>query len=241
MINNNSAQIGQKIDHEVSELMDKIKEMEKGHSLDLSSDEDLSIAVMNLISIEEHLFFTAQKTEDRAYFELLFEVREQRKALMKMLLTNTEGEVWCTSKHLLAASMRCMEVGTKFLSKGDQTKAEEFFQRSYDLYNLFWGLNLKLIQKQEAGTLMKEQRAELAEMEKEMKLEEEGEAAESDEVAETGEIAVVIEEKTTVTKACPLSGNDEAKAEVIQSKSVRGGLLGKLGKAVSSALDCCRE
>lgn len=41
--------------------MDKVKDLEKGHHLDLSSDEDLSIAIMNLISIEEHLFFTAQK------------------------------------------------------------------------------------------------------------------------------------------------------------------------------------
>jgi len=52
MINNN----------DIDTFMSKVKNLEKGHALDLSSDQDLSIAIMNLISIEEHLFFTSQKT-----------------------------------------------------------------------------------------------------------------------------------------------------------------------------------
>jgi len=47
--------------------------LEKGEELDLSSDEDLSIAVMNLISIEEHFFFTYGKTQDPKYLTLLGE------------------------------------------------------------------------------------------------------------------------------------------------------------------------
>ena len=47
----------------INQFMDKVKKMEKGHKLDLSSDQDLSIAIMNLVSIEEHFFFTANKTE----------------------------------------------------------------------------------------------------------------------------------------------------------------------------------
>jgi len=35
--------------------------MKKEDKLDLSSDQDLSIAIMNLLSIEEHLIFLAQK------------------------------------------------------------------------------------------------------------------------------------------------------------------------------------
>jgi len=30
--------------------------------MDLSSDQDLTIAIMNLVGIEEHFFFTAEKT-----------------------------------------------------------------------------------------------------------------------------------------------------------------------------------
>ena len=123
-------------------FMNKVKNMEKGEKLDLSSDEDLSIGVMNLISIEEHLFFTANKTGKSKYYDLLYEVREIRKSLLKRMIKEYEGEVWCISKHLLAASMRLMEVGTKALTKGDKKDAQDLFKKSYDLYTLFWGLNL---------------------------------------------------------------------------------------------------
>ena len=101
-------------DNEVQKLLDKVKAVEKGEKLDLSSDEDLSIAVMNLISIEEHLFFSGGKTGNNKYYELLFQVREMRKTLLKKIIKNYEGEEWCISKHLLAGCMRLMEVGTKF-------------------------------------------------------------------------------------------------------------------------------
>ena len=122
--------------------MDKVKSAEAGHTMDLASGEDLSMAVMNLIAIEEHMYFNANKTGKTKYFELLAETREIRKTLMKMLIPKYEGEVWCTSKHLLAASMRVMEVGTKYQTKGDTKTAYELFKKSYDLYNLFWAINL---------------------------------------------------------------------------------------------------
>jgi len=132
-------------------FMNKVKNMEKGEKLDLSSDEDLSIGVMNLISIEEHLFFTANKTGKSKYYDLLYEVREIRKSLLKRMIKEYEGEVWCISKHLLAASMRLMEVGTKALTKGDKKDAEDLFKKSYDLYTLFWGLNLGVVDTKDLG------------------------------------------------------------------------------------------
>src|SRR3990167_1585243 len=98
---------------DIQQFLDKVKKLEKGEKLDLSSDEDLSIGIMNLISIEEHLFFSGNKTGKSEYFDLLNEVREMRKDLLKRIIKDYEGEVWCISKHLLAASMRLMEVGTK--------------------------------------------------------------------------------------------------------------------------------
>lgn len=130
---------------DLQKFMDKVKTMEKGNQLDLSSDEDLSIAIMNLISIEEHLFFTSQKTGKSEYLEVLNQAREMRKELLKNIIKDYEGEVWCISKHLLGSSMRLMEVGTKALTKGDTTRAQDFFKKAYDLYNLFWGLNLGLV------------------------------------------------------------------------------------------------
>ena len=131
-------------DSKIKDFMNKVKEMEKGQKLDLSSGEDLSIGIMNLISIEEHLFFSGGKTGQTKYYDLLNEVRKMRVDLMKSMIKEYEGEVWCISKHLLAASMRVMEVGTKALKNGDTPKAQELFKKSYELYNMMWALNLGL-------------------------------------------------------------------------------------------------
>ena len=129
----------------LDEFIKKIDAMKKQDKMDLSSDQDLSLAIMNLVSLEEHFFFTAEKTGQNKYFDLLKEVREIRKALLKKIIKNDEGEVWCISKHLLAASMRLMEVGTKQLGQGNKKESYELFQKSYDLYSLFWAINMKII------------------------------------------------------------------------------------------------
>ena len=126
-------------------LLEKVERITKTKKLDLSSDEDLSIAIMNLISIEEHLFFTAQKTAKGKYFDLLNEIREIRKNLLKKIIKDYEGEIWCISKHLLASSMRLIEVGAKELKKGNKNEAKNLFDKAYKLYCLFWGINLKEI------------------------------------------------------------------------------------------------
>ncbi len=129
---------------EIAELLKKVEESRRG-KLDLSSDEDLSIAIMNLISIEEHFFFTGAKTGKGEYYDLLNKAREIRKELLKKIIKDYEGEVWCISKHLLSASMRLMGVGTKYLNQGNKKDAEDLFSKAYDLYSLFWGINLKLV------------------------------------------------------------------------------------------------
>lgn len=134
-----------KINTDIQKFIDKAKSIEKGHKLDLSLGEDMAVACMNLIGIEEHMFFTSQKLGDTKYIQVLNTAREMRKFLMKKMVKENEGEIWCTSKHLLAASMRLMEVGTKCLTKGDNKEAADYFKKSFELYNLFWGLNLGLV------------------------------------------------------------------------------------------------
>jgi hypothetical protein len=129
----------------LDEFVAKIDDMKKDNKLDLSSDQDLSIAVMNLISIEEHFFFTGAKLGKSEYYDLIKDVREMRKELLKKLIKEYEGEVWCISKHLLSASMRLMEVGTKQLGMGNKEEAYQLFDKAYHLYSLFWGINMKLI------------------------------------------------------------------------------------------------
>ncbi len=128
---------------DIAGFLDKMKEAAKGRELDLSLDEDLSIGIMNLISIEEHLFFTANKTGKDSYYDLLNEVREIRKVLLKQIVVDYEGEVWCIGKHLLASSMRLMEVGTKVLNKKELSQAKPYFERSYRLFRMFWEIILQ--------------------------------------------------------------------------------------------------
>jgi len=130
---------------DIKKLLDKVESVTREKKLDLSSDEDLSIGIMNLISIEEHLFFTSQKTGKQMYLDLLNEVRLMRTELMGKIIKDYEGEVWCISKHLLAASMRLMEVGTKELKKGNKNEAWELFDKGYKLYSMFWGINLGVV------------------------------------------------------------------------------------------------
>ncbi len=132
----------------LEEMVAKVDASKKVNPLDLSSDQDLSIALMNLISLEEHFFFSGAKTQKTGFYDLINTVREMRKELMARIVkksTSENGEVWCISKHLLAASMRVMEVGTKALGAGNTKDAYDLFNKSYELYSLFWGINMDLI------------------------------------------------------------------------------------------------
>lgn len=126
-------------------LLEKVEKMKQSGSVDLSTEEDLSIAIMNLISIEEHFFFTGVKTKKSEYFDLLGEVRNTRKELLAKMMDKNEGETWCISKHLLATTMRLIEVGAKLHSDGKQAEAREMFERAYKMYSVFWALRLKLV------------------------------------------------------------------------------------------------
>ncbi len=129
----------------MDELVEKINKLKAKGEIDLSMEEDLSIAVMNLISLEEHFYFTGQKTGKSEYFDLLGEIREIRKQLMAKMIDQHEGETWCITKHLLSTTMRLIEVGTKLQSTGKKDEAEDMFKKAYHIYSLFWGLRLKLI------------------------------------------------------------------------------------------------
>ena len=126
-------------------LIKKVEVMKKSGSVDLSTEEDLSLAVMNLISLEEHFFFTGEKTGKSEYFDFMDEIRTLRKELLAKMIDKHEGETWCISKHLLATTMRLMEVGTKLYSDGKKEEAKEIFDKSYKTYSLFWAVRLKLL------------------------------------------------------------------------------------------------
>lgn len=139
------------------ELQKKILALKENRGVDLSTEEDLAVGVMNLISLEEHFFFSGSKTGKDEYFDMLKEVREMRKTLLARMIDKTEAESWCISKHLLATTMRLMEVGTKLLQDGKKEDARELFSFAYKSFNMFFALRLKIINASEVkGALEKE-------------------------------------------------------------------------------------
>lgn len=124
------------------EFVKRVAEFNNEHELDLSSGEDLSIALMNLVSLEEHAYFSYAKTGDEKFLELLQKVREIRKEHLKKIVNEKDGEIWCMSKHLLASSMRLIETGNKFLKDGKKKEAEKLYEDAFELYSMFWQINL---------------------------------------------------------------------------------------------------
>lgn len=200
----------------LDEMIQQVDAAKKVNPLDLSSDQDLTVALMNLISLEEHFFFSGAKTQKTGFYDMINTVRDMRKELMERVVkksTAQTGEVWCISKHLLAASMRLMEVGTKALGAGNTKDAYNLFNKAYDLYSLFWGINMELIDL----TGVQEVAPEVYEK-----------AMASCQTANTSEAPKKNAKKSV---AAPVS------TPVVQSKST----VKKLGDWVKNAVNCCIE
>lgn len=114
------------------------KKEEPSNKGDLAKDHELSIAVMNLISIEEHLAFTISKCKDKELIEIYNEVRKLRSKYLAKIVKNKKGEMWCVSKHILAATMRFIETGIKYGTENKKDEAMEYFNDAIELYQLFW-------------------------------------------------------------------------------------------------------
>ncbi len=203
---------------DVQEFVERIDATKKVNPKDLSSDQDLTIAIMNLISIEEHLVFSGAKTGKNSFYDLIEEVRELRKTLMQKVIPQYEGEVWCISKHLLASAMRLMEVGTKQQSLGHREDAYKLFNHAYELYCLFWGLNMNMLDTADVKWI-EDKREDMA------KISEKLEQADITPAAEKSDAAPA----ETVVAAEPADGEKPASA------------LSKMKAFVRKAVDCCIE
>ena len=205
----------------MDEMVQKMDNAKKTNPLDLSSDQDLTIALMNLTSLEEHFFFSGGKTGKTGFYDLINVVRDMRKELMDKIVTESggdHGEVWCISKHLLATSMRLREVGTKALGAGNTAEAYNMFNKAYDLYSLFWGINMGLIDL--SGTQKK------------------------DDALPHGLDIWVNDVKSGAANqqpATPVKAAAAAAPQPAAATPARGGMLGNLGNWVKDKVNCCLE
>ena len=197
----------------IQEFVESVDNMKKINPKDLSSDQDLSIAIMNLISIEEHLIFSGAKTGKTSFYDLVAQIREMRKNLMQKMIKEYEGEVWCISKHLLGASYRLMEVGTKQQSMGNTADAYDLFDKAYELYCLFWGLNMNIIDTKNIEWIRDD-------------------AEKVENIKKHLDNYKVIASKSTVKSEVVKSDKTEKKSS---------GTLSKLKDVVKKAVNCCIE
>ena len=202
----------------VKEFVEQYDAMKKVNPKDLSSDQDLTIAIMNLISIEEHLIFSGAKTGKTHFFDLIEQIREMRKNLMQKIIPSYEGEVWCISKHLLASAMRLMEVGTKQQSLKNTKDAYSLFNQAYDLYCLFWGLNMNLIDSKDLKWVEDSNYKEIA--------------------AKAQEVAAKVDTADIAPDAKPVEPAEQT-AESADDAQATG--FKKMKNFLRKAIDCCIE
>ena len=202
----------------VKEFVEQYDAMKKVNPKDLSSDQDLTIAIMNLISIEEHLIFSGAKTGKTHFFDLIEQIREMRKNLMQKIIPSYEGEVWCISKHLLASAMRLMEVGTKQQSLKNTKEAYSLFNQAYDLYCLFWGLNMNLIDSKDLKWVEDTNYKEIA--------------------AKAQEVTATVGDVDATPDVKPVEQTEQT-AEAADGAQVTG--FKKMKNFLRKAIDCCIE
>ena len=119
----------------ISKRVEQIDDQKKVNPLDLSSDQDLTVALMNLIAVEDMV--NAGALGDM--------VRDVREKLMRPIVRDMDNAEML--RDLLGGAMRMMDDGCKLLANGKRSAAYDAFNRSYELYSVFWGLNMGMVDK----------------------------------------------------------------------------------------------
>lgn len=112
----------------------KADNAKKVNPLDLSSDQDLTIAVMNLIKLEKLL----------DGYDIKDDVRDMRCRLMGRVVPNGDEKNWDMSQYLLEKSVELMGNGMQEIGI-DSGLAYKMFDDSYEFYSMFWGINMGII------------------------------------------------------------------------------------------------
>lgn len=109
-------------------LMKKVSvadEQRKANPLDLSSDQDLTIALMNLIAIED-------ATPDSQIGEM---VRNIRKTLMARMIADENTQV--QAREYLSQAVQKMNKAKLTQEAGDNNVAYELYDSAYEAYVLY--------------------------------------------------------------------------------------------------------
>lgn len=117
-------------------MVETADQVKKVNALDLSSDQDLTIGLMNLLFIEDYI-----SNQHSVMSQMISEIRQK---LMDKIVKKTDKNRKVSEK-LLFEAMQLMTVGNK------QSGADAYqkYDEAYAKYSLFWGINMGLIDKKD--------------------------------------------------------------------------------------------
>ena len=107
----------------------------KVNPLDLSSDQDLTIGLMNLLAIED-------LAPDSRIAQMVRDIDLMRPIVDKAAL---DGDVWQVLEQMLASVMSLIKTGDTAQQKGDARAAYDAYDRAYEGYALFWGTVMGMV------------------------------------------------------------------------------------------------
>jgi hypothetical protein len=116
--------------------IEKADNAKKTNSLDLSSDQDLTIGLMNLLFIEDYI-----SNPESNLSQMIAGVREK---LMNRIVKKSDKNRQILEK-LLLESMQLIDDG----DKQSGVSAYQKYDDAYEKYSLFWGINMGLIDKKD--------------------------------------------------------------------------------------------
>jgi len=122
-------------------MKNNINDSGKNSDSDLGKFQELFAAVQHLTNIEDHLYQTAMETGKEEYLVMHQSIRKLRAKYLKMLMTNTEGNLWCIGKHLCAVTYRLKECASKWQDAKDINTSKIMLEDSKELTALFYYLN----------------------------------------------------------------------------------------------------
>ena len=122
----------------VKEFVERMDAQKKKNPKDLSSDQDLTIALMNLIHIID---LCADNGDVYGVGKMLVDMTDD---LMSRIV-DKGGKKWDSSRRLLAESMNLMVAGNKAMDSGQKAAAHKLYDDAYEQYSLFWGVNMGIV------------------------------------------------------------------------------------------------
>lgn len=117
--------------------------LNKDKTGDINSLEDRLWALANTVSIEEHSISSYLRTHDEKFLEVAYKFRDIRRTHMQRILgegiAEHPAEIWCMTKHSLAAAMRYTEAASRYF-KEDPEYCRKCLEEAHTCVELLLGL-----------------------------------------------------------------------------------------------------